>query len=61
MSEGRNESEAVRAALEEAARRRTTRSALVEEVRALAESEDDSTERHAILADLETASPAWPD
>jgi hypothetical protein len=49
MREGRNESEAVRAALVEAARRRRRRAALAEEV------------RQAIMADMDAVSAHWPE
>jgi hypothetical protein len=49
MREGRNESEAVRAALVEAARRRRRQAGLAEEVRRLAEDPADAAERGALL------------
>jgi Arc/MetJ-type ribon-helix-helix transcriptional regulator len=61
MREGRNESEAVRAALVEAGRRRYRRSALVEEVRRLVADPADTAERRAVLADMEAASADWPE
>jgi Arc/MetJ-type ribon-helix-helix transcriptional regulator len=60
MSEGRNESEAVRAALVEAGRRRTVRSALAEEVRRLADDPEDARERAAVMADLDAVAGDWP-
>lgn len=61
MLEGRNESEAVRTALLEAARQRRQRSALAEEVRRLAEDPVDTAERRAVMADMELASSDWPE
>lgn len=60
MREGRNESEAVRDALVEAARRRLQRSALAEEVRRLAADPRDSEERRAVMADMDAVSSDWP-
>ena len=60
MSEGRNESEAVRAALVEAGRRRSVRSALAEEVRRLAADPVDARERAAVMADLDAVAGDWP-
>lgn len=60
MREGRNESEAVRAALTEAARRRARRSALAIEVARLAGDRADAAERHAVMADMEAVAPDWP-
>lgn len=60
MREGRNESEAVRTALVEAGRRRRQRSALVEEVRRLAEDPVDTAERRAVMADMDAVSADWP-
>jgi hypothetical protein len=60
MSEGRNESEAVRAALVEAGRRRTVRSALAEEVRRLAADPADARECAAVMADLDAVAGDWP-
>lgn len=59
MSEGRNESEAVRLALVEAAGRRR-RSALVAGVERLAADPHDTTERQAVMADMEALSGDWP-
>jgi Arc/MetJ-type ribon-helix-helix transcriptional regulator len=61
MGEGRNESEAVRAALVEAADRRRRRSALAEEARRLAADEEDLAEVQAVLADMDALSPEWPE
>jgi len=60
MAEGRNESEAVRAALSEAGLRRCRRSALAEEVARLAADERDTLERRAVLADMEAVASEWP-
>ena len=61
MSEGRNESEAVRAALVEAGNRRRQRSALEEEVRRLAADPDDARERRAVMADMDAVTADWPE
>jgi Arc/MetJ-type ribon-helix-helix transcriptional regulator len=61
MREGRNESEAVRAALVEAARRRRRRAALAEEVRRLADDPADNAERQAVMADMDAVSAHWPE
>jgi len=61
VREGRNESEAVRTALVEAGRRRRQRSALVDEVRRLAEDPADAAERRAVMADMDAISPEWPE
>jgi hypothetical protein len=60
MREGRNESEALRAALVEAGRRRAHRSTLAEEVRRLAADPSDTLERAAVMADMDGASADWP-
>lgn len=60
MREGRNESEAVRAALVEAGRRRAQRAVLAEEVRKLAADPDDTRERRAVLSDMDAVSGDWP-
>lgn len=60
MREGRNESEAVRAALTEAGRRRARSSALAVEVARLAADPSDTADRKAVLADMEAAAPDWP-
>jgi Arc/MetJ-type ribon-helix-helix transcriptional regulator len=61
MREGRNESEAVRAALVEAGQRRRRRSELADEVRRLAADADDSAERRTVMADMEAISADWPE
>lgn len=61
MSEGRNESDAVRLALVESAERRRRRSALVAEVRRLADDPADTAERLAVMADMESLSGDWPE
>jgi Arc/MetJ-type ribon-helix-helix transcriptional regulator len=61
MREGRNESEAVRTALVEAGRRRRRRSAHVAEVDRLAADPDDTAERRAVMADMESLSGDWPE
>lgn len=61
MSEGRNESEAVRAALIEAGDRRARRSTLALEVLRLALDPADSAERKAVLADMDAISADWPE
>jgi hypothetical protein len=61
MREGRNESEAVRAALVEAGNRRMQRAALAEEVRRLAADENDTRARRAAMADMDAVSADWPD
>lgn len=60
MREGRNESEAVRAALVEAGHRRAQRAVLAEEVRRLAADPDDTRERRAVLSDMDAVSADWP-
>ena len=61
MREGRNESEAVRAALVEAGSRRVRPSALAEEGRRLAADPDDARERRAVMADMDSVSADWPE
>jgi Arc/MetJ-type ribon-helix-helix transcriptional regulator len=61
MREGLNESEAVRAALVEAGRRRRQRSALADEVRRLAADEQDRAARQRLMADMESIAPDWPE
>jgi len=61
MQEGRNESEAVRAALTEAAERRRRRSSLAAEVARLTIDSVDTGERRAAMADMEAAAPDWPE
>jgi Arc/MetJ-type ribon-helix-helix transcriptional regulator len=60
-SEGLSDSEAVRAALREAAERRRRRSLLRAEVAALAADEDDRREKQAILEEMEALAPDWPE
>jgi Arc/MetJ-type ribon-helix-helix transcriptional regulator len=60
MREGRNESEAVRAALVEAGRRRRRHAALAEEVRRLADDAADTAERQAVMADMDAVAADWP-
>jgi Arc/MetJ-type ribon-helix-helix transcriptional regulator len=61
MREGRNESEAVRTALVEAARRRRRPSALAAEVRRLAEHPADTAERNAVMTDMDAVAADWPE
>jgi Arc/MetJ-type ribon-helix-helix transcriptional regulator len=61
MREGRNESEAVRAALVEAHRRRRRPAALAEEFRRLADDPADAAERQAVMADMDAVSADWPE
>ena len=61
MREGRNESEAVRAALLEAGRRRLRRGAIEEEVARLAADPGDTAERRALLDDFDSVAPDWPE
>ena len=61
MREGRNESDAVRTALVEAGRRRSQRSALVDEVRRLVADPPDTRERRAVMADMDAAGSDWPE
>ena len=61
MSEGRNESEAVRAALIEAGDRRARRSALAVEVQRLALDPADIAERQKVLADMDAIAADWPE
>jgi hypothetical protein len=60
MREGRNESEAIRAALIEAGTRRLRRATLADEVSRLAADPIDTAARAAALADLDTLEPDWP-
>lgn len=60
MREGRNESEAVRDALVEAARHRRRRSALAAEVAALTRDPDDTAERRAVMSEMDAISADWP-
>lgn len=59
--EGPSESEAVGAALVEAARRRGRRSELAREIRRIARDPEDEAERRAMMADMEVLSRAWPE
>jgi hypothetical protein len=61
MGEGRNESEAVRAALAEAGERRRRRSSLRAEVARLVDDPADTAERAAVMADLEPVTADWPE
>jgi hypothetical protein len=61
MREGRNESEAVRAALVEAGRRRHRRSELAEEARRVAADPGDADERRAVMADMDSVAADWPE
>jgi Arc/MetJ-type ribon-helix-helix transcriptional regulator len=61
VREGRNESEAVRTALIEAAGRRKRRSALAAEVQRLADDQLDTAERRAVMEDMEAISTEWPE
>ena len=60
MGDGRNESEAVRSALVESAARRLRRSTLRAEAAALAADPHDSTEREAVLREMEQLGAEWP-
>jgi hypothetical protein len=60
MREGRDEPEAVRTALLEAARRRR-HAALAAEVRRLAADPADTAERQAVAADMDALSADWPE
>jgi Arc/MetJ-type ribon-helix-helix transcriptional regulator len=60
MREGRNESEAVRAALVEAGERRLRRSTIAEEVARLASDPAGTAERRAVMADMDAISDDWP-
>ena len=61
IQEGHNESEAVRLALVEAARRRRRRSELAAEVLEASRDPADRRLQAEVLADMEPASPPWPD
>jgi hypothetical protein len=61
MNQGRNESDAIRTALIEAADRRRRPEALAEEARRLAASTEDRAEIEAIRADFEPLEPDWPE
>jgi Arc/MetJ-type ribon-helix-helix transcriptional regulator len=60
VGEGRNESEAVRAALLEAAQRRSRRSELAAEVARLAADPDDIRERRAVMRDMDSVATELP-
>jgi hypothetical protein len=60
MREGRNESEAVRAALTEAGRRGARRSVVAAEDARLAADPRDTAERQAVMADMDAVAPDWP-
>lgn len=61
MREGRNESQAVRAALVESATRRMRRAALAKEVSRLAADPADVAERRAVMADMDAIAADWPE
>ena len=61
MREGRNESEAIRAALVEAGHRRVRRSALAAEVERLALDPVDTAARRAVMEDMEAVAADWPE
>ncbi len=61
MRDGSNESEAVRAALVEAGRRRLQRSQLAEEARRLAADPEDRAAIRAVMADMEAVMSDWPE
>lgn len=61
MREGMNESEAVRAALLESARRRRQRSSLRDEVTRLAADENDRAARERVMADMDAVGLDWPE
>lgn len=61
IREGRNESEAIRAALIEAGERRLRYSGLAAEVQRLADDAADLAERKAVMADMESVSADWPE
>ena len=61
MREGRNESEAVRAALAEASDRRRRRSTLAEEVSRLAADPEDRRARSEAMADMDAIGADWPE
>jgi Arc/MetJ-type ribon-helix-helix transcriptional regulator len=61
MHEGRNESEAIRAALTEAGDRRVRRSSLAAEVQRLANDRADASERRAVMGDMDAVAPDWPE
>lgn len=59
--DGMNDSEAVRAALREAAERRRTRAALREEVARIAADEAEQREIRAISEEMDELAPPWPE
>ena len=59
-AEGMSDSEAVRAALREAADYRRRRSSLAAEVARLTEDPEDRREKLAILEEMEELAPDWP-
>ena len=61
MNQGRNESEAIRTALVEAAERRRQPDALAEEARRAAADPADRAEIRAIAEDFESLEPEWPE
>jgi Arc/MetJ-type ribon-helix-helix transcriptional regulator len=61
MREGRNESEAIRAALVEAGERRLRRSALLAETASLAADPADTAERESVRAAFDALTPDWPE
>lgn len=61
MREGRNESDAVRTALVEAAELRIRRSALAMEVARLSSDAADTAERRAVMADMDAITADWPE
>lgn len=61
MRDGLNESEAVRMALTESARRRRQRSSLAEEVARLTGDEHDRAVSKRVLADMDAVGADWPD
>jgi hypothetical protein len=61
MREGRNESEAVRAALVEAGRRRLRSAQIAEEARLLAADPADTAERRAVMEDMDSVAADWPE
>ncbi len=61
MREGRNESEAIRAALMEAGERRRSRAALAEEARRLADDETDRAALVRVQADMDAVAADWPE
>jgi hypothetical protein len=61
MNQGRNESEAIRAALIEAADRRRQPEALAEEARRIAADPADRAEVQAIMEDFDSLEPDWPE